>query len=325
MKAARRASLPGWSSTSPDPSEGGLDVMDEDRPGLGLAYLLTAAAAATMTTASTVGAFAPDWLYRDNALITATFRGQDFVTLVVAVPLLLVGLVWEMRGSPRGRVLWLGVLFYSMYAYLFYAVGAAFNQFFLLYVAAFGLPLYALLFSVPRLDLHQLGNAMGGRVARFVAMAYTGVVSAGLGLLWVGISLSYLATNTVPQPIVDSGHPTGVVFAIDLVFIVPLMLLAALWLARRELLGWPLAGVMSVGGSLYTLTLAAASVEVARQEVGAGSELPIWAGLTMLGAVTAALVFAGIRRPDGSEAPTGAQAAGAGARSASGRERRVVQ
>ena len=298
--------------------------MSDDRPGLRSAYLLTGATAATMATASAGGVFATDWLYRDNALITASFHGQDIVTLVVAVPLLLIGLAWEMRGSPRGRVLWLGMLFYSMYAYLFYAVGAAFNQFFLLYVAAFGLPLYALLFSVPRLDLFQLGSAMGGRVARIVAMAYTGVVAAGLGLLWVGISLSYLATEAVPQPIVDSGHPTGVVFAIDLVFIVPPMLLAAIWLARRELLGWPLAGVMSVGGSLYTLTLAAASVEVARQNVGAGSELPIWAGLTMLGAVAAALLLAGVRRPDGGAASTGDLAAGAGARNTSRGEPRVV-
>jgi hypothetical protein len=72
------------------------------------------------------------------------------------------------------------------------------------------------------------------------------------------------------------------------------MLLAAIWLARRQAPGWLLAGVMSVGGSVYTLTLAAASVEVSRQNVGASSELPIWAGLTMLGVLTVALLFAGI-------------------------------
>ncbi len=166
--------------------------MNDDRPDLRFAYLLTGA---TMATASAGGVFATDWLYRDNALITATFRGQDMVTLLVAVPLLLVGLVWEMRGSPRGRVLWLGM------------------------------------------------------------------VAAGLGLLWVGISLSHLA---------------------------------------------------------------AASVEVARQNVGAGSELPIWAGLTMLGVVTVALLFAGIRRPSGSETATGDLVARAGARSMPGGERSVV-
>ena len=116
--------------------------MDGGRPGFPTAYVLTAATALTMATASAVGVVPTDWLYRDNALVTATFRGQDMVTLVVAVPLLLVGLVLEMRGSSRGRVLWLGMLFYSMYTYLFYAVAAAFNELFLVYVATFGLPLY---------------------------------------------------------------------------------------------------------------------------------------------------------------------------------------
>lgn len=258
--------------------------------------MLTVLAATTMTVASAGGVFATDWLYRDNPLITATFRGQDVVTLVVAVPLLLAGLAWERTGSPRGRVLWIGMLFYTMYAYLFYAVAAAFNQFFLLYVATFGLPLYALLFSVPRLDLDRLAAAMGGRTARVVAIAYTSVVAVGLAVLWVGMSLGYLVTDEVPQPIVDSGHPTGVVFAIDLVFIVPPMLLAATWLARRRPLGWVLAAVMSIGGAVYTLTLAAASAEIARQDVGSGSELPLWAALTVLGAVTAVLLVAGTTR-----------------------------
>ncbi|MHA7282287.1 hypothetical protein [Arthrobacter sp. TMS2-4] len=261
------------------------------RSDLRVAYLLTVLAAITMASSSAGGVLATDWLYRDNDLITATFRGQDMVTLVVAVPLLLLGLVLEVRGSPRGRMLWLGMLFYTMYAYLFYAVAAAFNQFFLLYVASFGLPLYALLLSVTRLDLRRLGEGMGGTAARAVAIAYTSAVAAGPGILWCGMSLSYLATGEVPQPILDSGHPTGVVFVIDLVFIVPPMLLAAVWLARRRASGWVLAGVMSVGGTVYTLTLAAASVEVARQGVGSGAELPLWAGLTVLGAATALLLF----------------------------------
>jgi len=83
------------------------------------------------------------------------------------------------------------------------------------------------------------------------------------------------------------------------VFIVPLMLLAAIWLTRRRPLGWVLAGVMSVGGSVYTLTLAAASVEVARQDVGVGSKLPVWAGLTVLGTATVFLLSAGMDRRDG--------------------------
>ena len=108
-------------------------------------------------------------------------------------------------------------------------------------------------------------------------------------------SLSYLVTGVVPAPIVASGHPTGVVFAIDLVFIVPPMLMGAVGLIRRRALGWILAAVMSVSGTVYTLSLSAASASVLRAGVGTGAELPIWAVMTLLGATTSWLLL--VRMP----------------------------
>lgn len=255
------------------------------------AHWLTLLTAAAMAVVSAGGAFGAGWLYRDNPLISATFQGQDLVTLFVAVPLLLAGLVLERRGSSRGRALWLGMLFFSMYGYLFYAVGAAFNAFFLLYVACFGLPLYALLLAVPRIEPAQLVVAGDHPLTRAVAIGYQLVVAAGLGLLWTGISAGYLFTGEVPAPIVASGHPTGVVFAIDLVFIVPPMLMGAVALIRRRAIGWALALVMSISGTVYTLSLAVGSIATVRAGVGTGAELPIWVGLTGFGAVTAALLL----------------------------------
>lgn len=266
-------------------------------PTLKLAYLLTVVTVALLVVVSAGGAFRSSQLYRDNALISATFRGQDWVTLLVAVPLLSAGLILERRGSLRGRLLWLGMLFYSMYSYLFYAVGATFNVFFLLYVAIFGLSAYACLFAVLRIDFGPLAASTGGRAARGLSIGYMLVVATGLGLLWTGMSLSYLVTGVVPAPIVASGHPTGVVFAIDLVFIVPPMVMGAVGLIRREAHGWILASIMSVNGAVYTLSLTAASASVLRAGVGTGEELPIWAVLTLLGATTSSLLFVGMSRP----------------------------
>jgi hypothetical protein len=263
-------------------------------PGLKAAYGLTAATIVLMVVVSAGGAFGSGWLYRDNPLITATFRGQDWVTLLVAVPLLGTGLMLELRGSLRGRLLWLAMLFNAMYSYLFYAVGAAFNVFFLLYVAIFGLAAYALLFAVLRIDVAPMAAKTGGRAVRGIAIGYTLLVGASLGLLWTGMSLSYLATGTVPAPIVASGHPTGVVFAIDLVFIVPPMLTSAVGLIRRQALSWILATLMSVSGTVYTLSLCAASVSVVVAAAGTGAELPIWAALTVLGASVSWLLLAGL-------------------------------
>ncbi len=59
-----------------------------ESPDLSIPYRLTGLAAIVMAVVAAGGALAPGWLYRDNPLIAATFRGQDVVTLAVAVPLL---------------------------------------------------------------------------------------------------------------------------------------------------------------------------------------------------------------------------------------------
>jgi hypothetical protein len=236
------------------------------------------------------GALAPGWLYRDNPLIAATFRGQDVVTLVVAVPLLVAGLVLERRGSARGRVLWLAMLYNAMYSYLFYAVGAAFNVFFLLYLAVVGLALYALLGAVPRLGLPLQRSEAVGRTARVAGVTYLLLVAGGLGLLWTGMALGFVFTGVVPAPIVASGHPTGVVFAIDLVLLVPPMVIGAIGLIRRQAFGSLVAVAMCISGTVYTAGLAAASIAVRAAGRGAGEELPLWLALTLLGAGTSVLV-----------------------------------
>lgn len=253
-----------------------------------------------MAVASAVGAVAPSWLYRDNPLVAATFRGQDVVTLVVAVPLLVVGLVLESRGSARGRVLWIAMLFFAFYSYLFYTFGAAFNAFFLLYVAVMGLALYALLSAVPRLHFSTPATGAAGRAARGVGIVYLLVVAAGLGLLWTGLSAGYLFSGAVPAPIVASGHPTGVVFAIDLVFIVPPMLIGAAGLIRRRAFGSFVAVAMCLSGTVYTLSLAAAGVEGVAEGVGEGAELPLWIMLTLFGALASFLLL-GSRPPGAAE------------------------
>jgi len=275
-------------------------------PDLTAAYRLTALAAVALAVVSAGGVLDSGWLYRDNPLVVATFRGQDLVTLAVAVPLLVAGLVLESRGSVRGRVLWLAMLFYAFYGYVFYLYGAAFNPFFLLYVAIVALSLYALLASVPRLTWDpEVVEPRGrrARAARVVGVAYLLLVATGLGLLWTGMSAGYLLTGVVPAPILASGHPTGVVFATDLVFIVPPMVIGAVGLIRRTAIGALVAVVMCLNGTIYTLSLAAASVAVRILGAGSGDEFPLWAVLTLLGAVATVLLLPGGRPSAAAAAP----------------------
>lgn len=96
-----------------------------------LAYVLSAMITILTIAASAGGLFIDD-LYRDNTLITAAWRGNDLVTLVVGVPLLVAALIFLRRGSQRAQLIWLGMLRYTLYNYAFYLFGASFNRFFLI-------------------------------------------------------------------------------------------------------------------------------------------------------------------------------------------------
>ncbi len=70
------------------------------REEIGTPYTLSAFLAALMMAQSTLGLLLPD-RYRDVEWIRATWLGNDWVTLVVGVPLLVGALLVARRGSGR--------------------------------------------------------------------------------------------------------------------------------------------------------------------------------------------------------------------------------
>src|SRR5687768_14169087 len=102
---------------------------------MGVPRKLTLTLAGLMTTQALMGLIAQDQ-YRDVEWIKATWYGNDWLTLVIAVPLLLMSSVGAQRGSARAFLLWSGAVGYAVYNYAFYLLGAALNAFFPLYVVS---------------------------------------------------------------------------------------------------------------------------------------------------------------------------------------------
>ena len=57
------------------------------------------------------------WWYNGDPATLPAFLGQDAISLLVAAPLLLVSWRMALRGSLRGLLCWMGVLFYIAYWY----------------------------------------------------------------------------------------------------------------------------------------------------------------------------------------------------------------
>lgn len=233
-------------------------------------------------------------LYRDNSFVTTLWKGNDLVTLVVAVPMLVIALILSRRGSQRALLVWLAMLDYTLYNYGFYLFGAAFNWFFLLYTALFALSIFALIFGLLNIDVNRISQIIQGRRPVKWISGYMLFVAIGLTIMYVAQSLVFIASGQLPSVVVKTGHPTSVIFALDLSLLIPAFILGAIWLWKRKPWGYVLAAISIIKGTTYTLVLTVVSIWGASAGVpGASAETPVWIFLTVVGLIASLSLLGG--------------------------------
>lgn len=234
-----------------------------------------------------------DGLYRDAEWAKAAWFGNDLVTLLVAVPTLVVALVLFRRGSRRGELLWYAMIGYAVYNYAFYLFGARMNELFPLYVLLFVLPVIVLILALGRLDAEAIGNEFSPSTpVRWISayMVFTGV---GLAVAWTVQWAQWVFAGIEPT---IGEEAFTLIASLDLTFVVPFFLIGAVLLWRRRPWGYVLAAIMNLKGATYTLVLTAASaVGAARGIEGSAEQVPVWAVWTFFGLAATVALLAGVR------------------------------
>lgn len=223
------------------------------------AFILSVIIVILMVLASLGGLFIND-LYQDNFLVTSGWYGNDLVTLLLAVPLLAISLVLSKRGSQSAQLVWLGMLFYTLYNYAFYLFGAAFNSLFLIYVALFTLSIFALIFGVSSLNIKVIAERFRPSTPVKKVGGFMAIVALLLGIFHVSLSLRYVFAGQVPEFIINLEQTTNIISALDLSLTVSFGLLGAVWLWKRQPWGYVLAVIWNVKSAVYLTALSAATV-----------------------------------------------------------------
>jgi hypothetical protein len=258
-----------------------------------LSYRLSLALAALMLMQSILGLMLQGQ-YRDAEWIKVTWLGNDLVTLIVAVPLLIVGIIFSARGSIRGLLLWLGMLGYGVYNYAYYMLGATLNTFFLFYVAALVLSVVTLILSLLRIDVDAVAASFRAKTPVRLVGGYYTFVGLGLASVWLIMWAAYAFAGR-PTPV--EPEIFKVVAALDTSIIVPPLLFGGVLLWRRNAWVYVLSAVAGILGSVYLLVLSVNSVlAIARgiAEVPPG-ELPEWGTLAVLTIAATLLLLANVR------------------------------
>jgi hypothetical protein len=179
-------------------------------------------------------------VYRfDSAFKGAANRGADAVTLVLAIPLLLMALARAVRGSFRARLLLSGALVWFLYVGVSLALGAAYNSLFLVYVALFSASLFGVVATVRAIDPGALAARMSPAPPRIVPGAFmlaSGIVTFGI---WLQPLVS--AARSGEPPALLDGSTTMVTDTLDLGVIVPLAIASGVLILRRRPAGYILA------------------------------------------------------------------------------------
>jgi hypothetical protein len=177
-------------------------------------------------------------------------RGTDVVTLAIGVPLLIACLAFYRRGSLRAALLLAGVFAYFLYVYASLALGYAFNQLFLVYVALFGAGLYGLVLVLRDIDLDALPEETVATLPRRGPVAFLLFSAVVVLVVWLQPVVTALLDGDAPARM-DS-YTTAVTYALDLAVITPALFICAGLLLRRRPLGYllsfPLLGTIVLLG-----------------------------------------------------------------------------
>ncbi|MEO7223579.1 MAG: hypothetical protein ABIY37_14005 [Devosia sp.] len=182
-------------------------------------------------------------LYRLEALFFgAGYRGQDVVTLFMAVPALLF-VSWRAwaDGAIQWLVLRLGLVTFFAYIYGTMAFGAFYNELFLLYVATLWTSLVALALSARELHARLSSNwaFLASSVPRTGPALLLSICGLFTGFIWAQPLISALLAETPPPLLFHA--TTKVTEALDLAIVAPSAILAAWLVCKRRLDGYMLA------------------------------------------------------------------------------------
>jgi len=197
---------------------------------------------------------------RDTENFATQAIAQDYITLFVAVPALLVLRQLAARGSLPARLFWHGAVFYFAYTYTIAAFMVRFNGLFLVYTSIVACSLYALLGSVGgiqcRADRRWFDAARWPR--RGVAVLLL-VIVAMFSTMWLSDIVPALIEGVVPESLAEADTPTNGIEVIDLSLLLPGAALLAYWVLRSEPRGY----VLATGLLSYLALLALALVAMA--------------------------------------------------------------
>lgn len=194
-------------------------------------------------------------LYKDmSSDVAIQGIAQDYVTLFIAVPLLLIALYVANKGSLSGKMILSGVLLYLTLNYLFYTAMAMYNMLFLVYVANLGFCLYTLIVTLQNFDLKIIGNLFNNSKSIIQNANFLIINGTLIALLWLSVIIPPLMNGPI-VPVEVQHYTTLIVQGFDLGIFLPMAFIVAIMTKKKSSYGYLFTVIYTVFLSLLMLAL----------------------------------------------------------------------
>jgi hypothetical protein len=213
-------------------------TLQRTRPWLWLTVPITLLVALT----SAAGLSVPG-LYRGPLSWALQGRAQDLIDLIV-LAVLVISSVFVGRGSRRARLVWLGTLSYLAYTFVIYCLSVYFNSLFLVYVAVLGLSFWALIGGMATTDWVEIREHFAANTPVKVVSLLMLAQVVLFYMAWLKEDIPALLAGTIPTSVIENGTPTNSIHVLDMAMLLPAIALSAIWLWRKQTLGFGMAGIM---------------------------------------------------------------------------------
>lgn len=191
---------------------------------------------------------------------------QDFVTLFIAIPMLIFAFFWSKQNSLKARLFLAGVLNYFFLTYLFYMNMAMYNKMFLIYIILVSCSFFAFVLILLNIEIDTIaGNFSTRTPVKFIG-TFLIILSSMIALLWLSIIVPPLMDGSIiPQSV--EHYTTLTVQGFDLSIFLPITFISGLLILKKKNFGYLMASVTLVLLSLLMTALTAKIIAMAMADV----------------------------------------------------------
>lgn len=192
---------------------------------------------------------------------------QDYITLFVAIPVLIVAFYFSRRGSIKAKLVLSGTLLYFVLTYLFYIGIALYNEVFLVAAMALFCSLFAFILNIMGFDFAQTKASFRNKNSMRLPGFFLIVMAVMMTLLWLSVIVPPLLDGSF-YPKTLYHYSTLIVQGYDFGIFLPLAFVSGVLGLQRNEYAYVLIPTYLVFLSILMIALIAKIIFMA--QVGAG-------------------------------------------------------